>query len=192
MIGNKDIFLDLNKQKGKVTYGGNASGNILGKDTVSLRKDKAKNVLLVEKMKPSLLSVIQTCDQGNLCIFDSQKCDIRREDTIKLVGTSPRTLENVYILDENLNEECHINIVDEIWLWHRSLGHIKFDNLVKFNNLGAVRNFPKIINPSNTMCRHCQLGKQTRIRFKAKEYTTSQPLELVQTDLCGPTRTKSL
>jgi hypothetical protein len=109
-----------------------------------------------------------------------------------LVGTTPRTPENVYILDAKLNEECHINLVDESCLWHRRLGHIKFDNLVKFSNLGAVRNLPKIIKPSNTMCRHCQLGKQSRIRFKAKEYTTSKPLELVHTNLCGPTRTKSL
>jgi hypothetical protein len=192
MTGNKDKFLNLKKQKGKVTFGDNASGNILGKGTVSLGKDKAKDVLLVEKLKPSLLSVSQTCDQGHFCIFDSQKCEIRREDSGKLVGTAPRTPENVYILNTKLNEECHINLVDESWLWHRRLGHINFDNLVKVNNLGAVRNLPKIIKPSNPMCRHCQLGKQTRIRFKTKEYSTSKPLELVHTDLCGPTRTKSL
>ena len=85
-----------------------------------------------------------------------------------MVGIAPRTSENVYILNTKLNEECHINLVDEIWLWHRSLGHINFDNIVKFNNLGAVRNLPKIIKPSNVMCRHYQLGKKTRIRFKAK------------------------
>jgi hypothetical protein len=71
MTGNKDKFLNLNKQKGKVTFSDNASGNILGKGTVSLRKDKAKNVLLIEKLKPSLLSVSQTYDQGHFCIFDS-------------------------------------------------------------------------------------------------------------------------
>jgi transposase InsO family protein len=59
---------------------------------------------------------------------------------------------------------------------------------VKVINLGVVRNFPNIINPSNLMCRHCQLGNKTRIRFKTKEYSTSKPLELVHTDLCGPTR----
>ena len=54
MTWNKDKFLNLKKQKGKVTFGDNASGNILGKGTVSLGKDKAKNVMLVEKLKPSL------------------------------------------------------------------------------------------------------------------------------------------
>ena len=102
MTGNKDTFLNLKKQKGKVTFGDNASGNILGKDTASLGKDKAKDVLLIIKLKPSLLSVSQTCDQGHFCIFDSQKCEIRREDTGNLVGTAPRTSENVYILDEKI------------------------------------------------------------------------------------------
>ena len=62
MTGNKDKFLNLKKQKGKVKFGDNASGNILAKDTVNLGKDKAKNVLLVENMKPSLLSISQTYD----------------------------------------------------------------------------------------------------------------------------------
>jgi hypothetical protein len=99
MTGNKDKLLNLKKQKGKVTFGDNALGNILGKGTVSLGKDKAKNVLLVEKLKPILLSVSQTCDQGHFCIFDSHKCEIRSEDSGKLVGTAPRTPENVYIVN---------------------------------------------------------------------------------------------
>ena len=72
MAWNKYNFKILKKQKGKVTFADNASGNILGKGIVSLGKDKAKNVLLVENLKPSLLSVSQTCDQGHIRIFDSQ------------------------------------------------------------------------------------------------------------------------
>ena len=82
-----------------------------------------------------------------------------------MVGTAPRTTENVYILNTKLNEEFHINLVDESCLWHRRLGNINFDNLVKVNNTGAVRNLPKITKLSNPMCKHCQIGKQTRIRF---------------------------
>ena len=82
--------------------------------------------------------------------------------------------------------------MDESWLWHRRMGNINFDNLVKISNLEAVRNLPKITKPSNLICRHCQLGKQARVILKKKEYSTSKPLELVHTDLCGPTRTKIL
>ena len=168
MKGDKDKFLNLTKHKGKVTFGKNALGNTLGKGTVNVGKAKAKNVLLVENLKPILLNVSQTYDQGHIPIFYSNKCEIRRNDSRKLVGTASRTLESIYILNTKLDEECHMNLVDESWLWHRRLGHINFDNLVKFSNLRAVRNLPKITKPSNPICRHCQLGKQTRIRFKTK------------------------
>jgi hypothetical protein len=45
--------------------------------------------------------------------------------------------------------------IDEIWLWHKRMGHIKFDNLVKINNKQAVRYMPKIDKPSNTLCKQC-------------------------------------
>ena len=41
MTGDKDKFLNFKKHKGKVTFGDNASCNILGKGTVNLEKDKA-------------------------------------------------------------------------------------------------------------------------------------------------------
>ena len=81
--------------------------------------------------------------------------------------------------------------IDESLLWHRRTGHLNFDNLVKISQKEVVRNIPKIIKPQNHVCRHCLHGKQTRTSFKVKEHTTSQPLELIHIDLCGPTRTTS-
>ena len=98
MIGDPTKFLSLKgKQKWKVTFGDNISSKIIGKGTMIIRdKMKDKNVLLVEKLKPNILSVIQTCDQGHICIFDSKKCEIKRKDSGKLVGTVVRTPSNVY------------------------------------------------------------------------------------------------
>ena len=78
---------------------------ILGKGTVSLgnNKTKAKDVLLVENLKPNLLSVSQTCDQVHILNFGFQKCEIRKKDTGNLVAVAPRTSSNVYIL--NIDEE---------------------------------------------------------------------------------------
>ena len=41
-------------------------------------------------------------------------------------------------------------------------------------------------------CEGCQHGKQTKASFPSKEYFASKPLQLVHTDLCGPTRTMLL
>ena len=83
-------------------------------------------------------------------------------------------------------------MVDEIWLWHRRLGHLNFDNIVKISKKEAVRDLLKIVKPLNSVCKHFQHGKKTRASFKTKEHMTSNPLEIVHTDLCGPRRTKIL
>jgi hypothetical protein len=70
------------------------------------------------------------------------------------------------------------------------MGHMHFDNLFKVKKTEAVREIPQIMKPTNTLCKHCQQGKKTKIRFKSKEYSTTEPLEIVHTDLVGPTTTK--
>jgi hypothetical protein len=50
----------------------------------------------------------------------------------------------------------------------------------------------EITYPMNTKCKHYQHGKQTKVEFKTKEYVIIKPLEIVNTDLCGPTRTEGL
>ena len=72
------------------------------------------------------------------------------------------------------------------------MGHIHFDNLVKISNKQVVREIPKITKPTNVICKHCQHGKQTKVDFKTNEYSTTKPLKIVHTDLCGPMRTKGL
>ena len=72
------------------------------------------------------------------------------------------------------------------------MGHINFYNLINIRKGKAVRDIPKITNPSNFICKHGLHGKQTRISFKTKEYSTTKPLELVHISLCGTMRTKGL
>jgi transposase InsO family protein len=48
------------------------------------------------------------------------------------------------------------------------------------------------MKPTNTLCNHYQQGKQANTRFKSKEYSTKRPLEIVHTDLVGPTTPKDL
>ena len=54
----------------------------------------------------------------------------------------------------------------------------------------AVRNFPKIVKPTNTICKECSLAKHNRISFPSKKFTTTMKLEIVHIDLNGPKNTK--
>jgi hypothetical protein len=55
-------------------------------------------------MKQNILSVSQMCEQGHKVTFDSKKCEIRREGLGKLVSTTSRTSNNIYVLSEIGNE----------------------------------------------------------------------------------------
>ena len=74
----------------------------------------------------------------------------------------------------------------------RRMGHIHFDNIFKVSKRETVREIPQITKPTKNLWKHCQQGKQTNTRFKSKEYSTIRPLEIVHTDLVGPTTTKVL
>ena len=54
-----------------------------------------------------------------------------------------------------LEKKCCMGQRDESWLWHRRMGHINFDNLVKINKKEAFRDMPKIIKSSDVVCKHC-------------------------------------
>ena len=147
----------------------------------------AGNVLLIEDMKHNLLSVSKTCDKGHFMIFDSKQCQIRDVKTNQLVGIATRTPNNIYILDEK-DENRYLGNEDESWLWHKIIGHINFDNLIQLNKKEAIRDLHVIKNLSSSICKQCQHGKQTSVGFKTKEYSTTNPLEIIHTDICGPMR----
>jgi hypothetical protein len=109
-----------------------------------------------------------------------------------LIAAAARTSSNIYVLSEIGNEKCCLGKEDEIWLWYKIMSHIHFDNLVKVSRREAVREMPRITKPTNTLCKHCQQGKQTNTRFKSKEYSMTRPLEIVHIDLVRPTTKKGL
>ena len=130
--------------------------------------------------------------QGHVLRFTSKDCKIIREDLGKLVATASRIPNNIYILDEIKKEKCFLGREDESWLWHKRMGHIHFGNLIKVSKHQVVREMPEIHKPKNGIYEACQHGKQTRVEFKTREHSTTRPLELVHTNLCGPTRSKGL
>ena len=108
MIGDKSKFINLNKNKsGTVVFGNDNEANIIGKGTVNLgtKKGKAENVFLVEDMTHNLLSVNQICDQGHVLTVDSKNCKIRKKHIGKLVATTSKTPNNVYIFNETKEEK---------------------------------------------------------------------------------------
>ena len=94
LTSDRDKFLTLQKERnGSVSFGNDNSTKIIGEGTIRIgnKNEKAQNVLLVEDIKHNLLSVSQMCDQGHKLTFESERCEIRKEGSGKLVGTTAST-----------------------------------------------------------------------------------------------------
>jgi predicted transcriptional regulator len=144
MIGDEDRFLTLRKEiDGSISFGNDDSTRIIGKVIVIIgNKDtKEGNVQLVEDMKHNIVSVSKMCYQGHNIVFDSQKCEIRKEVSGKLVATTVRNSSNIYVLSKIGNEKWCLGKEDEVWLWNIRMGHINFDKLSKFNKNEELMRF---------------------------------------------------
>jgi hypothetical protein len=106
MTRDQDKFISLKRKGGNVAFGDYSFAKILGEGVVELgRKNvKEKNVLLVEHLNHNLLSVSKMCDQGYTLTFDSRKCKIRENNSGRLVATTTRRPNNIYILDMKKRE----------------------------------------------------------------------------------------
>lgn len=109
----------------------------------------------------------------------------------KLVGKTIRTHNNVNVFDGS-GVNFYLRNTNEAWLWHKGLGHMNFDNLIRVIKLGIVRGLWRLSRPENSIFKSCQFGKQVRTHFKSKEFSSSRPLELIHTYVCGSTREKYL
>ena len=84
-----------------------------------------------------------------------------------MIGKGDQTRSNLFYLDIE-DATCLVVGFDDVWLWHKRLCYVNFDNLVSISNMKKVRGFPKLKKPNNTMCKQCQLGKMTKLSFKSK------------------------
>ena len=69
-----------------------------------------------------------------------------------MIGKGDQTRSNLFYLDM---EDAAYFVVrfDDVWLWHKRLCHVKFDNLISINKMKKFRGFPKLKKPDNTMCK---------------------------------------
>jgi hypothetical protein len=119
MTGDKNMFLTLKIEiYGSVPFGNNQIAKIIGRGIVKIGRKNAmeENVLLVEDMKHNLISVSQMCDQGHTLQFDLEKCENRKEGSSKLVVTTIRNSNNIYVLNEIGNKICFLGNQNERWL----------------------------------------------------------------------------
>ena len=110
MTGDLNKFSHLTlKAKGYVTYGDNNKGRILGVGIIgSPPSTTIEDVLFVEGLKHSLLSISQLCDRGFKVNFTKDECLIENEVTheVMLKGKRVNNIFQISLDNLSLNVRC--------------------------------------------------------------------------------------
>ncbi|KAM5577541.1 hypothetical protein ABKV19_008070, partial [Rosa sericea] len=169
MTGDKAWFSSFQDEctTGSVTFGDGRKAKILARGTANTPGiPNLKNVLYVEGLTANLISVNHLADDYEDVWFNKQRC---------VACFSVRSAEETFET------------------WHRRLGHVNYQDLLKLSTKQCVRGLPALSGKTDKICGGCKTGKQTKSPYKAiNSATTTRVLELLHMDLMGPAQTESI
>lgn len=151
-----------------------------------------KDVLCVPSLTTNLLSVSELIKNGNKVVFEENQCYIRNNKNV-LVATAMLS-NGVYKLNVKVADHMlAAPAVSSAEIWHRRLAHINRNDLNKMKN-GIVEglSYPDTNDIRMNKCVTCCEGKQMRLPFHHVGQISTETLQIIHTDVCGPMETKSI
>ena len=156
---------------------------------------RLQNLLHSSKISSNLLSIHKLCKDNNYaCYFDSNKFIIQDLSSGKVLykGLSENGLypihsnhSSVQTLAASPSMSAFLSTKNKWQLWHHKLGHPSDRVLVS-----ALPNLSSCISIKNKHvqhhCKHCLIGKMHKLPFESSQFHSTQPLELVHSDVWGP------
>ncbi|UYV74280.1 hypothetical protein LAZ67_11002829 [Cordylochernes scorpioides] len=159
-----------------------------------------RDVLHVPNLRSNLLSVCELTKRGNTIIFNNEGAKIFNKENNLIAEAQIK--DRMFITEAGLridNSRKPDNAMatsntsnDKISIWHRRLNHLNQaymkemtqGNLVYGHDI-KYRNLPE--------CDSCIMGKLSSEPYNpVTRNNTTEPLELIHMDLCGPMANKSL
>ncbi|KAJ1699274.1 hypothetical protein LUZ63_007786 [Rhynchospora breviuscula] len=140
------------------------------------------NVLHVPQITRSLLSVSQLARDNNIIVeFSPGQCFIKDSTTKKILLHG--TLHNgLYALQQSHNHQvCQLDTVAST-VWHSRLVHCSSSVLSILCKNSSI----SVKNIGNSFCHDCNKAKAHKLPFSSSQSVTSAPLQLIHTDLWGP------
>ncbi|KAK2983644.1 hypothetical protein RJ640_023178 [Escallonia rubra] len=192
---HRDCFSDyVNGDYGHVTVGNGYRCSIVGKGKVKIKLSNGGTLILndvrhIPELQKNLISVSGLDREGYFVAFGEKQWKVTKGSMVVARGERVGTL---YTLSGTHNHSISLAFTENqrTTLWHHRLGHLSESGMKILHSKNAL---PGMKNIQLDLCEGCVYGKQKRVCFRrdGKERKTER-LELVHTDVCGPTTVKSL
>ncbi|KAK3007522.1 hypothetical protein RJ639_014846 [Escallonia herrerae] len=191
----RDCFCDyVHGDYGHVTVGNGYRCSIVGKGKVKIKLSNGgtlvlKDVRHIPELQKNLISVSGLDREGYFVAFGEKQWKVIKGSMVVARGERVGTL---YTLSGTHNHSISLAFTEnqKTTLWHHRLGHLSESGMKILHSKNAL---PGMKNIQLDFCEGCVYGKQKRVSFRrdGKEKKIER-LELVHTDVCGPTTVKSL
>ena len=177
-----------NGQELPITHIGN------GKLLTPFHNFNLNNILKVPQIASNLLSMHKLCLQNNaFCYFDAHEFSIQDLPTGKYKGLSKNGVYPIPPIasfssspTSSINSSCFVAVSTQVLLWHQRPRHPCSKILHS-----ALSDVPSVnISPSSdilSQCVSCISAKMHKSSFPKHVSSTTFPLELVHSDVWGPT-----
>ncbi|WVZ83988.1 hypothetical protein U9M48_031074 [Paspalum notatum var. saurae] len=198
MTGHRKWFSSLNpvSTKDYITFGDNGQGKVLGVGSVSLSaKLLLRDVAFVRNLGFNLVSVSQLLDERfEVCFKKGACCVLDAEESLVCSLLPFGHVFRVDLTSVSVLAPCLVASPSaDIWKWHRRLGHLSFDLLVRLSSMGLIRGLPKLRAEKDLVCHPCRHGKMVAAsHIPVPQVMTSYPGELLHMDIVGPARIASV
>jgi len=177
---------------GKVYLGNDLACDITGKGDVDIRLPNGSiwtlvDVRYVPCLRRNLISVSQLAKHQTFFTFGDKTWKATKGSMVVARGILDGTL---YVVNKESDSISIAGKNDDAELWHNRLGHMSEKGMKSLISKGKLAGLK---SADLDFCEDCVLGKQRRVSFsKTGRELKTQKLELVHTDVWGPTPVNSL
>ena len=79
-------------------------------------------------------------------------------------------------------------VIADADIWHKRIGHVNIQQLKSMQSKNVVTGFPNFrIDDMQKVCEACQFGKHASHVFLQERNMSSNPLDVIHSDVWGPT-----
>ncbi|XP_071742583.1 uncharacterized protein [Rutidosis leptorrhynchoides] len=162
--------------------------------TLDHQSSSSSSICLSCSLTKNLVSVPQITESEKHVLFGPT--DVKVLENVKeIVGDVLFTGENkgsLFVLSAGEAYVKKTSQTDNGAIWHARLGHVGYQMLKKIFSHKLVDGIPQLKNVrEEVICQGCQYGKSHRLPYKKSTNRKQGLLDLIHTDLMGPTRTTS-
>jgi len=202
MTGNMALLSDFTPAVRAVhSYGSKVEATGVGNAMVHTKEAPEgillRGVLYVPGAPGNLLSTSKVDGGGGKIVQQNGSMRIMHGE--RTLAVAKRGGDGLYRLSNSKSGSAtalYSKPVETAELWHRRFGHLGYDNLAKLAASGMVvgMNVPAsaFVEANTSVCHPCVIAKQSRDPFPHSDSKSTQPLQLVHMDVCGPLPVPSL